>query len=192
MRFMVRNKESKNNRKRLLLYAAGILILFFFLFNSISSLFSIALTVKGQGCFPYKVWLIRKGVIPKKGEYVAFKNHRVDGQRTWIKVLTGREGDQVEVLKFSPKERYDFFVKDIGKELRVQGFVVVRNPLDGYKIFMVFEKDTKGRDLPIIDSEGKIPEKKYFVSSPAIRSYDSRYWGLIDESDIIGKAYPLI
>jgi len=189
---MIQDPELKNKRKRFLLYGAGIFILFFFLFNFISSLFLIAFTVKGQECFPYKVWFIRKGVIPERGEYVAFKNYRVDGRRTWIKVLTGREGDRIEVLKFSPKERYGFFVKEIGKELKVQGFVVLRNPLDGYKIFMVFEKDTKGRDLPIIDSEGKIPERKYFVSSPAIRSYDSRYWGLIDESDIIGKAYPLI
>jgi conjugal transfer pilin signal peptidase TrbI len=188
---MIRSPEFKNKRKRLLLYGAGILILFFFLFNFISSFFSIAFTVKGQECFPYKVWLIRKGVIPEKGEYVAFKNHRVDGRRTWIKVLTGREGDRIEVLKFSPKERYGFFVDEIGKELKVQGIAVLHTPLDGDEIFMVFERDTKGRELPIID-EGKIPEKKYFVSSPAIRSYDSRYWGLIDESDIVGKAYPLI
>jgi len=154
-------------------------------------MFLIAFTIKGQECFPYKVWFIRKGVIPEKGEYVAFKNRRIGGRRTWIKVLSGKEGDWIEAVKLSPSERYGFFVEEIGRELKVQGFVILHSPLDGYEIFMVFERDTKGRELPIIDG-GRILEKKYFVSSPAIRSYDSRYWGLVDESEIIGKAYPLI
>jgi len=158
---MIQDSEFKNNRKRFLLYTAGIIILFFLFFNYISSLFSIAFTNKGQECFPYKVWLIRKGVIPEKGEYVAFKNHRVNGRRTWIKVLSGKEGDWIEVLKLSPEERYGFFVEEIGRELTVQGFVILHNPLDGYKILMVFKKDTKGRDLPITDG-GRIPEKKFF------------------------------
>lgn len=42
-------------------------------------------------------------------------------------------------------------------------------------------------------SEMIIPANKYFVATDHIDSYDSRYseFGLIDEKDIIGVAYPL-
>jgi conjugal transfer pilin signal peptidase TrbI len=38
-----------------------------------------------------------------------------------------------------------------------------------------------------------IPPNKYYVATPHVDSYDSRYseFGLIDEKDIIGVAYPL-
>lgn len=36
-----------------------------------------------------------------------------------------------------------------------------------------------------------IADNNYFVTAPAERSYDSRYWGTVDESQIIGEAIPL-
>jgi len=38
---------------------------------------------------------------------------------------------------------------------------------------------------------GKIPKGKLFVLGSHERSYDSRIWGLLDESNIIGTVYPL-
>ena len=38
---------------------------------------------------------------------------------------------------------------------------------------------------------GKIPTGKVFVLGTHKRSYDSRIWGLLDESNIIGTVYPL-
>ena len=179
-------------RKKLLLYSLALLLLFFLLFHYLSSKISIAFTIKGQECFPYRFWLIRKGVIPERGEYVAFKNHKVDGRATWIKIISGKEGDRVEVIELSDKERFRAFSDEIGRELTIKGYVFLHSidSLNGSEVFEAFEKDTKGRDLPMIE-EGRIPEGKYFVSSPAVRSYDSRYWGLVDESEIIGKAYPI-
>jgi len=100
------------------------------------------------------------------------------------------------------QDLFKVYIEEIGKELTIQGFVFLHNsdPLNGAplhgatinssQVFEAFEKDTKGRDLPMIE-EGRISKGKYFVSSPAARSYDSRYWGLVDESEIIGKAYPI-
>ena len=179
-------------RKKLLLYSLASLLLFFLLFNYLSYKISIAFTVKGQECFPYRFWLIRKGVVPERGEYVAFKNHKVGGRATWIKIISGKEGDRVEVIELSGKEQFRVFFDEIGRELTVRGYVFLHSidPLNDSQVFETFEKDTKVRDLPMIE-EGRIPEGKYFVSSPAVRSYDSRYWGLVDESEIIGKAYPI-
>ena len=179
-------------RKKLLLYSLASLLLFFLLFNYLSSKISIAFTIKGEECFPYRFWLIRKGVVPERGEYVAFKNNKVDGRASWIKIISGKEGDRVEVIELSEKERFGVFLDEIGRELTVRGYVFLHSidPLNDSEVFEAFEKDTRGRDLRMIE-EGRIPEGKYFVSSPAVRSYDSRYWGLVDESEIIGKAYPI-
>ena len=191
--FFKRAPDVLNKRKRLLLlYSLALLLLFILLFNYLSSKISIAFTIKGQECFPYRFWLIRKGVVPERGEYVAFKNHKVDGRASWIKIISGKEGDRVEVIELSDKERFRVFSDEIGRELTIKGYVFLHSidSLNGSEVFETFEKDTKGRHLPMIE-EGRIPKGKYFVSSPAVRSYDSRYWGLVDESEIIGKAYPI-
>lgn len=191
-------KCSIYGRKKYILSAFVLIVCFFLLFNYLSSRISVAFTIKGQECFPYKFWLIKKGVTPEKGEYVAFKNHRIDKRATWVKIISGKEGDRIEVERITEEDRirspnpFKLYIEEIGKELTIQGFVLLHSadPLNGSQVFEVFEKDTKGRSLPIIE-EGKIPKGKYFVSSPAVRSYDSRYWGLVDESEIIGKAYPI-
>lgn len=40
-------------------------------------------------------------------------------------------------------------------------------------------------------TEFTIPERKYFMMAPAPESYDSRYWGMIDQQQLAGKATPL-
>ncbi len=185
-------------RKKYILSALVLTVLFFLLFNYLFSRISVAFTIRGQECFPYRFWLIRKGIIPERGEYVAFKNHRIDERATWVKIISGKDGDRIEVVRVTeedmrrPQDLFKVYIEEIGKELTTQGFVFLHNsdPFNSSQVFEVFEKDTKGRDLPMIE-EGRIPKGKYFVSSPAVRSYDSRYWGLVDESEIIGKAYPI-
>ena len=187
-----------HERKKYILSALVLTVPFFFLFNYLSSRISVAFTIRGQECFPYKFWLIKKGIIPEKGEYVAFKNHRIDERATWVKIISGEEGDRIEVERITEEDRrrspspFKLYIEEIGKELTIQGYVFLHNsdPINSSQVFVVFEEDTKGRSLPMIE-ERKIPKGKYFVSSPAVRSYDSRYWGLVDESEIIGKAYPI-
>jgi hypothetical protein len=191
-------KGSIYERKKYILSALVLTVLFFLLFNYLSSRISVAFTIKGQECFPYRFWLIKKGVIPEKGEYVAFKNHRIDARATWVKIISGEDGDRIEVVRVTEEDMrrsqdlFKVYIEEIGKELTIKGFVFLHNsdPLNSSQAFEAFEKDTKGRDLPMIE-EGRISKGKYFVSSPAARSYDSRYWGLVDESEIIGKAYPI-
>lgn len=179
-------------RKKIFFWTFLFIVFWGIIFKFICSNISIVYTVKGQECFPYKLWFVRKGILPSRGEYVVFKNSKVNGRTLWIKVISGKEGDYLEVIELSNKERFKIFIEEINKELTVRGFVILypSNPFDCSEVFEVFEKDTCGRALPII-SGGRIPPRKYFVTSPALRSYDSRYWGLVDESEIIGKAYPI-
>lgn len=37
-----------------------------------------------------------------------------------------------------------------------------------------------------------IPDGKYFLMAPAPESYDGRYWGYIDEEQIVGRAIPFL
>jgi len=151
-------------RKKYLLFSLITTLIFFLAFHLLSSRISVAFTIKGQECFPYKFWLIKKGVIPQKGEYVAFKNPRIDKRATWIKVISGIEGDRIEVERITEEDRrrspglFNLYIDEIGRELTLQGFVFLhsQDPINGSKVFEVFEKDTKGRDLPMIE-EGRIP-----------------------------------
>lgn len=51
-----------------------------------------------------------------------------------------------------------------------------------------YKKDKYGNPLAHPDIEGEIPDGKYFVATEHPKSFDSRYYGLIDKDDIIGKA----
>ena len=53
--------------------------------------------------------------------------------------------------------------------------------------------DGKGQKLKSFEiTEEIIPTKKYFLMGTNPKSYDSRYYGYIDEKDIIGVTYGLI
>lgn len=50
------------------------------------------------------------------------------------------------------------------------------------------KQDSFGNVLPKFSFNGKVPKDKYFVWTPFVKSYDSRYWGFVDRKDILGKA----
>ena len=53
--------------------------------------------------------------------------------------------------------------------------------------------DGKGQKLKSFEIvEEIIPTNKYFLMGTNPKSYDSRYYGYIDEKDIIGVTYGLI
>jgi hypothetical protein len=165
-----------------------------------------AITRKEHTCLPYKYWIIKKGVLPQRGQYIAFKSYGVpyfaDGVR-WVKVVAGTQGDEIITVKIPQDERDKYretvMVNDMPMSLRIQGYVYLyrnskyQNPnakTQDSEVFRVFETDTKRRAVPMIDSQ-VIPAGKYFVTSPAQRSFDSRYWGLVDKEWVIGRAYPI-
>jgi type IV secretory pathway protease TraF len=83
-------------------------------------------------------------------------------------------------------------VNGVDRPFPVQGMVHVydRNG-NRIKTLIVYGRDTSGRPLPMTRSM-VIPEGKHFVIGGTERSYDSRYWGLVDASWVVGRAYPVI
>lgn len=186
------------SRGEYLISALLIALIFFLIFKNLSDRYIIAFTRDGHYCLPYSTWFIIKGEKPGRGDYVSFAGHDIpnfaDGVK-WVKIMSGMPGDQVRTVTIPVLERASnmelLVVNGLPVRKRLQGRVYLQtSPKDVVFEYRVFEKDTLGRSLPIIDNQ-TIPPGHFFVSTPAPRSFDSRYWGLINEKDILGKAYPI-
>ncbi|MFA5182525.1 MAG: S26 family signal peptidase [Syntrophales bacterium] len=195
---MKRTIDIIKSRGKYFISALLIALIFFLFFKNLSNRYIIAFTRDGHYCLPYSTWLIKKGEMPGRGDYVSFVGHGIpnfaDGVR-WVKIMTGMPGDRVKTVTIPVSERTSNIevieVNGLPMQKRLQGRVYLHTPPNGcVTCYRVFEKDTMGRSLPIIGNQ-TIPPGHFFVSTPAPRSFDSRYWGLIDEKDILGKAYPI-
>lgn len=120
---------------------------------------------------PGTLFLIEKDNLDlKQGDLVSFRNKNtiLYPNKTLLKIVTGKQGDKITIDSKSRSygvNKYQFFAKEFsrtGKKLEV----------------FKFKKNT-------------IPDNKYFVTTPAKDSYDSRYFGFIDKSQIIGKAWAI-
>lgn len=150
-------------------------------------------------CLSYKYLYVKKGVIPENyGDLISFKSAGIqnfaDGV-TFTKVIAGLPGDTIKREIFSEDERQkhalQFEKNGVPVTLRLRGRVhLYRKGQSGPVTYEVIEKDSLGRELPMIE-EIVIPEGKYFVTGTEDRTFDSRYWGLIDEKQVIGQAFPL-
>jgi len=181
------------SRKRFLFKCLLITISFYLLFTLLERNIYFAIADKRHLCLPYRYWIIKKGnITPHRGQYIAFRPHGTpyipDGTE-WIKMVSGLPGDRIEIKEMNEPWTRVVFVDGNPVELRAVKNVILHTDRESI-VFPVYEKDTRGRPLPVIKPQ-VIPEGKLFVSSPHIRSYDSRYWGLVDESWITGRAYPL-
>ena len=118
---------------------------------------------------PKKVFLIIKGITPEVGDFVAFRfqgSRYYKKGRTFIKVVAGNAGDFLEI--------------------KGRCFLLNQKLLGCAK-----EKDREGRPVESFTFSGKIPQDKIFVLGISKDSYDSRYYGFVDKSQIIGRAVAL-
>ena len=64
--------------------------------------------------------------------------------------------------------------------------------LNGEKIAVASGHDSKGVAVASFRFDGVIPTGSYFVLGDGERSYDSRYWGFVRRSWIVGRGFPLL
>lgn len=81
------------------------------------------------------------------------------------------------------------FVGCPGDTLRTRGAAFY---LNGEKIAVSSKHDSKGIAVSSFRFDGVIPAGSYFVLGDGERSYDSRYWGFVRRSWIIGRGFPLL
>ena len=145
-------------------------------------------------CFPYKVWLIDKtDKTPVVGDFIVFRTpaavSHIPAHKTWVKKVLADAGAKINVTSAGNGELYPVTVSGMEKKLPVRARVTVeQNKVR--ETFIAFAVDSMGRSLPVIGSQ-TIPVGHYYAYSPVERSYDSRYWGLVRQNAIIGKAYPV-
>lgn len=81
------------------------------------------------------------------------------------------------------------FIKKIGcnsgQHLLVQDYKAVCN---GRMIATILKKNEEGEILPNYSYNGVIPSSKFFALGEHPRSFDSRYFGLVDKARIIQSA----
>ncbi len=191
----MRNKQFRRNVVILAIVALVIALSF----KLISDRYGFYIVRKEHMCLPYKYLYVKKGVIPEHyGDLVSFISAGIpnfaDGV-TFTKMITGLPGDTIKREIFSKDERqkHTLHLEKNGQlfTLRLQGRVYLYKKGNGDpSVYDVIEKDSLGRSLPMID-EMVIPEGKYFVSGTEDRTFDSRYWGLINEEQVIGQAFPM-
>lgn len=121
---------------------------------------------------PYSFWVKNYNLEKtyKYGDYVKFKLDKPDnfiGERIMVKEIKCRAGQTLT------KYKDEFFC-------------------NGQKLGKALKKAKDGRDLPVWNiKEVVIPEGQFYVSGEHERSYDSRYYGLIKETQVTGKLYPV-
>jgi len=85
----------------------------------------------------------------------------------WTKVVAAKQGMEVDV-------QFDKVIVDGKKEYNI-----------GFEHLL---KHTSQTESDVI-RKLTVTENNYFMVGETITSYDSRYWGEVDQKDIIGKAY---
>ena len=63
--------------------------------------------------------------------------------------------------------------------------------INGERVAVASEADSRGEAVESFRFFGPIPEGSWFVLGDGPRSYDSRYWGFVRRSWVVGRAYPL-
>lgn len=140
---------------------------------ALATRYSIGSATQEHLCLPpYRLWLIDKfDKEPVRGEIYAFKAKGLgpifsDGTLI-VKVLDGMPGDAVEV---SPEQT------TINGRLVATGLAVA----DKYDL-----------DPSRYVRQGTIEAGRFWFFGRTDDSFDSRYWGSVDHSQIMGRAYPL-
>ncbi len=107
---------------------------------------------------------------PRRGDVMVFE-YPVDRSKDFIKRVIGVPGDVIQVQN---------------KVVYVNG-TPYKNPHEVHK-----ETDLLSREQSPRDNFGpvRVPANSYFMMGDnRDRSYDSRFWGFVKESDIVGKAF---
>ncbi|WP_051303374.1 signal peptidase I [Psychromonas aquimarina] len=171
-----------NNKKRIhpLIFASkaiwlivAMLVVFQIAKSFVSSNYSILIDTQEERCIPeYSVYFqVKQFSEIKRDQIYVFKANGLepffeDGTRMG-KYIIGVEGDTVEI------NAKGIFVNGL---LKSTGLVLA---------------EKLNRSIESFYTTYQIPENKFFFMGTAERSYDSRYWGLADLSQIKGEAIPL-
>ena len=126
----------------------------------------------------------------------------VSGSLPFRVFLTARDGEiscgprKIGLFRLNVQNPYwdygEVFAKRFigcpGDKLRTQGTEFY---LNGERIAVASGHDSKGVAVSSFRFDGVIPAGSYFVLGDGEKSYDSRYWGFVRKSWVVGRGFPL-
>lgn len=139
----------------------------------VSSRFLLAFDLQDVRCLVWWSYVIERGTAPERNALVAFTTDQVLAHfpkgTVLVKRLVGVPGDRIEISDGKVR---------VNGELRALLSPEVMARL--------------GRSAKAFDARFTLDEGTYFVLGDAAVSFDSRYWGAIQQSQVVGQAWGLL
>lgn len=134
-------------------------------------------SIQGANCLPYSVFLVDlRDRSAERDEYIAFVSMQMEpfyqNGTLAVKLVAGVPGDHVTVNTkgVSVNGRY------MGTLLHLQ---------EGERLWQM------GRRAGEVERDEQVPLGRLWMMGTNPRSYDSRYWGYIQNNQVVGRAIPL-
>lgn len=145
--------------------------------------------------FPFTLWRLGSWNKPHRGDIVVFFSPK-DGTRLVKRVMAG-PGDTIELrnnVVFLNGQRLTYDIRKehpFGREIFEDSLAILakeQSP-DTLHWVMALPSRTARRDYPLTT----IPAGKYFMMGDSRdNSFDSRYYGLVDQKEIVGRVRQVI
>jgi conjugal transfer pilin signal peptidase TrbI len=136
---------------------------------------SIGIDTQAETCLPFRVYLYSKvGDEPlKPGDYVSFHMDErgspfFHNGQTFIKKVAASAGDTIEIKG---------------------GFVYINGK--AVKAVSKHNAEKMRKQIKDFDRKLTLKEGEYWAMASHPNSFDSTYWGVLHQSQIIGKAFPI-
>lgn len=138
--------------------------------------------VRDDGSLPeYSFFILHKGVVPQRGEYVAFEMAQAYADRVQP---SGFQRPYARVGQLWLKEVYGV----TGDTVRVEGRMIFVNDR---LVATVIDKDIFKQPVEPARFSSPIPEGEYYLGLPHPRSFDSRVIGYVSAKDVRGVVWPI-
>jgi type IV secretory pathway protease TraF len=129
----------------------------------------------------YSFFILQKGALPKRGDYVAFEMAQEYADRVQP---SGFQRPYARVGKLWLKEAYGL----AGDSVHVKGRIIFVND---QPVASVIEKDIFKQPVEPAHFVSPIPEGEYYLGLPHPRSFDSRVIGYVSAKDVRGVVWPI-
>jgi len=164
----------------------------FVLYFGVSRYYKLQINVTTS--MPQKLWLTSIGNRDLQvGDYVVIKFHFINQAPSdyeyVVKQVGGIGGDRIMVKSVNHINQVDMFMFYNDRQTNISNWVYV---LAG-KAYAVYDNLSGKRFEPLTIEDMVIPHGHYFLHGQQQPSFDSRYksFGLVSESQIYGKTYPI-
>ena len=129
----------------------------------------------------YSFFILHKGALPQRGEYVAFEMAQAYADRVQP---SGFQRPYARVGTLWLKAAYGL----AGDMLRVEGRTIFVNE---QPVATVIERDIFKQPVDPAHFVSPIPEGEYYLGLPHPRSFDSRVIGYVSVKDVRGVVWPI-